>query len=230
MFFTSVDPMNKEHRDPNDVDLEAPRLAWYNQKKWTIHQDTVFWVDTKFAQQKAYKFYQTRSNATILHDTLPAYCIPKAIMMETGEIIYEKVYASLRLPPKVSFKDNRMKELDSEVAGSSTDSQRIQPKSKTQLSSTRRLVIVKSEEIGKDVLFGCESTNSKTERPLNASSFSLSCVPVSVERVEKDEDADENVDADQTSTERPVSGQPTGLSTQLEEIHGFQSVWIATCS
>ena len=31
-------------------------------------------------------------------------------------------------------------------------------------------------------------------------------------------DADENVDADQTSTERPVSGQPTGLFTQLEEI------------
>ena len=41
---------------------------------------------------------------------------------------------------------------------------------------------------------------------------------MSVEFVDKDEDADENVDADQTSTERPVSGQPTGLFTQLEEI------------
>ena len=45
-----------------------------------------------------------------------------------------------------------------------------------------------------------------------------SCVPVSVERVDKDKDADENVDADQTRTERPVSGQPTSLFTQLEEI------------
>ena len=45
-----------------------------------------------------------------------------------------------------------------------------------------------------------------------------SCVPVSVELADKDEDADENVDADQTSTERPGSGQPTGLFTQLEEI------------
>ena len=36
---------------------------------------------------------------------------------------------------------------------------------------------------------------------------SQSCVPVSVERVDKDEDADENVDADQTRTGRPVSGQ-----------------------
>ena len=32
VFLTSVDPMNKEHRDPNNIDLEAPRLAWYHQK------------------------------------------------------------------------------------------------------------------------------------------------------------------------------------------------------
>ena len=43
-----------------------------------------------------------------------------------------------------------------------------------------------------------------------------SCVPVSVELVDKDEDADENVDADQTRTGRPVSGQ--SLFTQLEAI------------
>ena len=57
-----------------------------------------------------------------------------------------------------------------------------------------------------------ENTNVRTERPVK------SCVPVSVERVDKDKDADENVDADQTSTVRPVSGQPTCLFTQLEEI------------
>ena len=38
-------------------------------------------------------------------------------MMETGEIVYEKVYASPRPPPKISFEDNWMKELGSEVAG-----------------------------------------------------------------------------------------------------------------
>ena len=27
VFFTSVDPRNKEHRDPNNIELEAPRLA-----------------------------------------------------------------------------------------------------------------------------------------------------------------------------------------------------------
>ena len=69
-----------------------------------------------------------------------------------------------------------------------------------------------SKEIGKDVLCGCESTNSRTER------LAKSCVPVSVERLDQDKDADENADADQTSTGRLVSGRPTGLFTQLEEI------------
>ena len=44
-------------------------------------------------------------------------------------------------------------------------------------------------------------------------------VPVSVERSDQDKDADENVDADQVRTERPVeSEQSIGLFTQREEI------------
>ena len=75
-------------------------------------------------------------------------------------------------PPTISFKDNWMKELDSEVAGSSKDAQRIQPKPKTQLSRTVRPVGEQppgslTKQIGKDVLFGCESTNSRTERPVS---------------------------------------------------------------
>ena len=90
----------------------------------------VYWVDIQLAQRKGLKLYQTRCNAIILYDTLPAYCISKVVVMESGEIMYEKVYVSLRPPPTISFKANWMKELDSEVAGSSKDTQRIQPKPK----------------------------------------------------------------------------------------------------
>ena len=103
VFFTAVNPLNKEHKDLYEIDFNAPRLAWYKQKTWKRHQDTVYWVDIQLAQRKGMEFYQTRSNAIILYDTLPAYCIPKVIMMESGEIIYEKVYASPRPPPKISF-------------------------------------------------------------------------------------------------------------------------------
>ena len=33
--------MNKEHKDPDVIDLDAPRLAWYMQKVWKKHQNTV---------------------------------------------------------------------------------------------------------------------------------------------------------------------------------------------
>ena len=77
----------------------------------------------QLAQRRGLKFHQTRSNAVILYDTLPAYCISKAIVTKSGEIIDFLVYASPRPPPTISFQDNWMQELDSEVAGGSEDSQ-----------------------------------------------------------------------------------------------------------
>ena len=44
VFFTFVDPMNKEHKDPDVIDLDAPRLAWYHQKKRKNLQNTVYWA------------------------------------------------------------------------------------------------------------------------------------------------------------------------------------------
>ena len=118
-------------------------------------------LTSSLLKRKDFKFHQTRSNAIILYDTLPAYCIPKAIMMGTGEIIYEKVYASPRTPPKISFEDDWMKELGSEIAGCGKDSQQRQPKTKHPIVGTRRLVLEEqpssssSQEIDKRVLLGC---------------------------------------------------------------------------
>ena len=93
--------------------------------------------DVQLAQQKGLKFYQTRCNAIIFYDTLPAYCFPKVVVMESGEIIFERVYVSPRPPPTISFLDYWMKEMDSEVAGSSKDTQRIQPKTKNPIIKNR---------------------------------------------------------------------------------------------
>ena len=73
-------------------------------------------VDINLALKKGLKFNQTRSNAIILHETLPAFCIPKVVRMEIGEIIHEKVFVSRRPPPKISLKHDWMKELGPEVA------------------------------------------------------------------------------------------------------------------
>ena len=97
--------------------------------------------------------------------------------METGDVIYEKISASPRLPPKFSLKDNWIKELDSKVAGGSENSQQIQPKSKTQLLSTVRPVSEQppgllTKEIGKDVFFNYKKhklKNGETCKELCAS-------------------------------------------------------------
>ena len=116
VFFLLVDPMDKNHKDLDTIDLNAPRHAQYMHKAWKKHQNTVHWVDINLALKKGLKFYQTRSNAIILYNTLPAHCIPKVVQMETGQVIYEKVFASPRPPPKISLKHDWMKELFSEVA------------------------------------------------------------------------------------------------------------------
>ena len=103
VFFTSVDPMDKNHKDPDVIDLNVPRRAEYLHKAWKKDQNTMYWVDINLAQKKRSKFYQTRSNAIILFDTLPASCIPKAIMKRCGEVRNEKVYASPRPHPKISL-------------------------------------------------------------------------------------------------------------------------------
>ena len=97
--------------------------------------DTVYWVDFQLAQRKGLKFYQTRLNAVILYDALLAYCISKASVVKSEEIIYQKVYVSPRPPPMISYKDNWTCSSDSDVARSSTDIQRVELKPNTQLST-----------------------------------------------------------------------------------------------
>ena len=104
IFFLPIDPRDKEHQDPEKIDLNVPRRAQYLHSAWKKHQDAVFWVDIDLAIRKGLTFYQTRSNAIILQGTLPAYCIPKVERLKTGEVLYEKSYMSPRPPPKISLR------------------------------------------------------------------------------------------------------------------------------
>ena len=74
-----------------------------------------------------------------------------------------------------------------------------------------------TQKIEEDVLFGREGTKNSTRsrRPVDGPKSIQSCAPVSVELVDKNEDKDDDVDADQTRRERPVGGQSL---TQLEEV------------
>ena len=116
VFFLPVVPRDKSHKDPDEIYLNVPRHAQYLHNAWKRHQDAVYWVDIDLAIQKGLKFYQTRSNAIILQETLPAYCIPKVVRLKTGEVLYEKVSVSPRPPPKISLKHEWTRELGPKVA------------------------------------------------------------------------------------------------------------------
>ena len=77
VFFTAVNSMNKNHKDPQELDLTKPRLASYKQK-WKKHQDTVYWVDIQLAQRKGLKFHQTSSNAI-----MPLRYTPSLLYLES---------------------------------------------------------------------------------------------------------------------------------------------------
>ena len=47
-----ANPINKEHKDPDVINLEATLFAWYKQKTWKKHQNTIYWVDIKLAQKE----------------------------------------------------------------------------------------------------------------------------------------------------------------------------------
>ena len=120
--------------------------------------------------------------------------------------MYEKVYASPRPPPKISWKHDWMKELGSEVARQAEDNQPTQPNHNAIYRTGRHVVT--------------EQTSRSSAQEIDTR-FSLDCKNTNlfVERLEKDKDTDKHVDADRDETGRPiVSGQPTGSSTQLEEV------------
>ena len=95
--------------------------------------------------------------------------------------------------------------MGSEVAGQAESSQPTQP-NLNPIYRTGRPVMTEptsrssAQEIDTRVLLGCECTN------------------LSVERLDKDKDTDENVDADRVRTERPVGCEQSDLFTQSEEI------------
>ena len=109
--------MDKEHKDPDAVDLNEPRLAQYMHKAWKKHQNTVYWVDINLALKKGLKFHQTRSNAIILHENTPSLLYSESCSDGNWRShIREKYLLSPRPPPKISLKHDWMKELGSEVA------------------------------------------------------------------------------------------------------------------
>ena len=87
VFFTVVNPMFIDQHRERDYDVTKLRIA-VSQHTWKIHQNTVYWCNLRVAQSKGLQFYQTRSNAIILYNTLLAMCIKKVVIRKSGDWQY----------------------------------------------------------------------------------------------------------------------------------------------
>ena len=109
VFFLLVEPMDKNHKDPDTIDLNVPRRTQYLHNAWKRHQDAVYWVDINLSIE-----------LDRMQSSLKGYFLlivfQKLLGLKTGEVWSEKAYMSPRPPPKISLRHDWTKELGSKVA------------------------------------------------------------------------------------------------------------------
>ena len=72
----------KKHKDPEKIDLEAPRLARYMHTAWKKHQNTVYWVDNYTCSKERIKsFIKLDRTPSFFTVHSQAYCIPRVVQM-----------------------------------------------------------------------------------------------------------------------------------------------------
>ena len=105
VFFITVNPMEDLFgMGETPCDHTKPRIAPYK-NTWKHFHNTICWFNLKLAQERGLQFYQTRSHVVVLHRTLLAACIEKAVFMKTQDELHQKVRLTPRVP-RVVLKSN----------------------------------------------------------------------------------------------------------------------------
>ena len=90
IFFTPLDPFNSDADEAEPItDIKKPRKVQY-QIHWRLEQDAVYWNQLSIAQDAGLEFWQTGSNATITHQSVPNECVVKGCQRKWKEGILRK--------------------------------------------------------------------------------------------------------------------------------------------
>ena len=159
VFFLPVDPMDKNHKDPDTIDLTAPRHAQYMHKAWNRHQNAVYWVDINLALKKGLKFYQTRSNAIILHETLQLIVFRKLFRWKLEKSYTRKYIRHLgllqRSPCNMNGKENWVQKMFNDQKDKLCNKSKISNRTKqfqTQIMMERSNPLLEPIEWGNQLL------------------------------------------------------------------------------
>ena len=199
VFFLLVDPMDNEHKDPDTIDLGAPRLARYMHRAWKKHQNT-----ENCSKERIEVLSDSIERDHSLQYT-PSLLNPESC--SDGNWRHHLWIILITSNASEDFLKTWMQELGSEVARQAEVNQPTQPNPNPNHDRTVRPFVP-------------EQTSRSSAQEIDTR-FSRDCKNTNlfVERLDKDKNKYKNVDADRDRTGRPlVSGQPTGLFTQLEEV------------
>ena len=99
VFFTPLDLFgdNPDEEHPGD-DFSKQRKAHYH-SKWKTTQDAVYWVNLARTRDNGFRVWQTRSNAVIVYNSLPA------ISQKREQTLVERL-STPRPAPKIAFKSS----------------------------------------------------------------------------------------------------------------------------
>ena len=105
VFFTPLDPFGSdahEQEEPSE-DYSRPRKVPYH-RHWRNDQNAVYWVELSRAQDLGLQFGQTKSNAIIVHQSVPFRCIDRVVGDNRGRIIFQRILTP-RPGRKVTLRD-----------------------------------------------------------------------------------------------------------------------------
>ena len=83
-------------------DLSKPRKVHYH-STWKNTQDAAYWINFVRAQDKGLRFWQTRSQPEIVHNSVPTDCIDKVISQKGERTLFERL-STPRPAPKIVIK------------------------------------------------------------------------------------------------------------------------------
>ena len=184
------------------------------------------------SKEGGFKLYQTRSNAIIVYDTLPACCISKGYHFGNWRNqIRESICVTSTSPEDVIWR-----QLDERIGFRScwrcSRLQQTQPKTKHLSVRTGRPVLAEqssgssAQEIDKRVLLGSESTNERTRRLVFQLCASV-CWTFRSRQGRRRKRRSRSCKNGETRWKWTIHRL---LHTARGNRHWLQSVWIATCS
>ena len=108
--------MDKERKDPDTIDLGAPRLAQYMHKAWKKPQNTVYWGRHQTCSKERIEVLSDSIERDQSARNTPSLLYPESCSDGNWRVIFEKVLRHLGVLQRFSLRHDWMKDLGPEVA------------------------------------------------------------------------------------------------------------------